>query len=361
MRKLNSIILSMMMASCGVFLFCVDTVHAQAKELGIDDPITEIRNMIPPNLPKLQVDFKTLGGRQFWGDVHYYRGYRIQQNVITGHYRLLTPDDVRKEWGTLDECRIALAKIADDLQLPPMQGRAVIFIHGIVRSSKSFSKMARNVSADDEVTIVQFDYPSTRVTMEESAKYLAKTIDSLEGIEQIDLVCHSMGGLLVRSYLQSAGEKVDPRLRRLVMLGTPNQGAEMASLLKNNLAFKWIFGPAGQELIDDPQGVIALLPVPLFEFGIIAGARGTEGGWNPLIPGDDDGTVALRSAQLPGAKDFMTVGCLHSFLPDDQRVIDSTCRFLNTGAFRESGICVPVTREELRIEQPESNEIENKE
>ena len=36
---------------------------------------------------------KTLGGRQFWGDVHYFRGWRIQQNVFTKHYRLLDPGD----------------------------------------------------------------------------------------------------------------------------------------------------------------------------------------------------------------------------------------------------------------------------
>ena len=29
---------------------------------------------------------KTLGGRQFWGDVHHFQGWRIQQNVFTKHF-----------------------------------------------------------------------------------------------------------------------------------------------------------------------------------------------------------------------------------------------------------------------------------
>ena len=42
----------------------------------------------------------TLGGKVFWGDNFIYAGWRIQENVVTGHHRLLDPDDVRQAWGT---------------------------------------------------------------------------------------------------------------------------------------------------------------------------------------------------------------------------------------------------------------------
>ncbi|HEX6986064.1 MAG TPA: hypothetical protein VF170_11850, partial [Planctomycetaceae bacterium] len=29
----------------------------------------------------------TLGGRIFWGDVLHFRGWRVQENVVTGHFR----------------------------------------------------------------------------------------------------------------------------------------------------------------------------------------------------------------------------------------------------------------------------------
>lgn len=47
-----------------------------------------------PNIP-----FPTLGGKQFWTDRYIYSGWRIQENVITGHSRLLDPGDMRRCWG----------------------------------------------------------------------------------------------------------------------------------------------------------------------------------------------------------------------------------------------------------------------
>lgn len=304
----------------------------------------EISQFMPQKLPKLQIDVKTMGGRQFWGDVCFFQGYRIQQNVLTEHYRLLDPIDVRRAWGTREECEAELKQIRQEKGLKSMSGPAVVLIHGIIRSSKSFSKMAAQLR-EDGYTVIGFDYPSTRRTMAESADFLRQTLASLEGVDQIDLVCHSMGGLLVRSYLQQMGEKRDPRLHRVVMLGTPNRGAEMADLLKKNLAFQWVFGPAGQELVKDPAGTIASLPIPDLEFGLIAGARGTQDGWNPLVPGDDDGTVSVSSTQLPGASDFIEVRALHSFLPEDKQAIQATRHFVKTGCFRESGIRCPISRD----------------
>ena len=298
-------------------------------------------SLMPQKSFGMQIDFQTLGGRQFWGDVKFFQGYRIQQNVFTKHYRLLDANDVRRMWGSLEECEAKLQAIAAENNLKPMSGKAVILIHGIARSSKTMNPMARAM-AQEGYNVVNFEYPSTRVTMSESAEYLHKTISSLEGIEQIDFVCWSMGGLLVRSYLQNHADDRDPRIHRMVMLGTPNHGAELANILRNNFAFKLIMGPAGQELVSDEGGTIAKLPVPDFEFAVIAGGRGTKNGWNPLIPGDDDATVSIECTRLVGAKDFMTVPALHSFIPSNEEAIAASKRFFETGALRESGETQPI-------------------
>jgi pimeloyl-ACP methyl ester carboxylesterase len=214
----------------------------------------------------------------------------------------------------------------------------VILVHGIIRSSKSFSRM-RDELEQSGFTVIGFDYPSTQVTIHESAEYLRRVIKSLEHVTEINFVVHSMGGLLVRTYLR---QEPDPRIRRMVMLGVPNHGANMANVVQNNPLFKLLFGPAGQQLIEDPEGFIAGLPTPQFDFAVIAGARGTEDGWNPLIDGDDDGTVEVENTRLPGAADFMTVNGMHSFLMDREDVIDAACRFLTTGALRETGVAQPI-------------------
>lgn len=289
---------------------------------------------------------KTLGGRQFWADVEYFRDWRIQQNVFTKHYRLLDGDDFRHASGSRETCRDKLAAIRAERRLPPMSGEAVILIHGLGRSSKSMLALRRHLESESNgFTTFGFGYPSTKVDIEQSADYLHSVIESLEGIERIHFVVHSMGGIVVRSYLDRHS---DPRIGRMVMIATPNLGADLADRFRKNLVFRAVFGPAGQQLTREPEGFIAGLPVPEFEFGVIAGGRGNDGGYNPLIPGDDDGTVSVESTRLPGAADFIVVDRIHTFLISDPEVQEYAARFLKSGAFRADDAPQPIPRVTIR-------------
>lgn len=285
----------------------------------------------------------TLGGRQFWGDVRFFSGWRVQQNVLTKHFRLLDPGDIRRAWGTREECDAALAEIRRTRGLPPMAGKACLLIHGIGRSSKSMAPLAEPLRREGYL-VVPFDYPSTRLSIEESADYLRQVVRSLEGVDQIDFVVHSMGGLLVRSSLAKTEDapEPDPRYRRLVMLGVPNHGARMADLVERQPLYRLIYGRAGGQLVGRENPFITELPIPAFEFAVIAGARGTGDGYNPLIPGDDDGTVRVEETRLPGATDFMTVPAIHSFLMNNPAVIDASLRFLKEGQLRSEPGRTPI-------------------
>ncbi|WP_166820292.1 esterase/lipase family protein [Thalassoroseus pseudoceratinae] len=288
---------------------------------------------------------KTMGGRQFWGDVAFQSGWRIQQHIITKHYRLLDPDDFRHASGTLEECRAKLDEVRKSRSIPPMKGKAALLIHGLIRSSKSFERM-RKALRDAGYTVVVFDYPSTRAEVKVAAEFLRQVIASLEGIEQIDIVTHSMGGIVVRQYLQN---EPDDRLHRMVMIGTPNLGANIAKTFKRNIAFRLIFGPSGQQLATDSKYVDSL-PTPDFPFGVIAGARGKPQGFNPLLPGDDDGVVSVASTRLPGASDFLEVCCLHTFLLRDDTAIEATLEFFQSGRFRKTGETQPIPRPAVNVE-----------
>jgi pimeloyl-ACP methyl ester carboxylesterase len=285
-----------------------------------------------------EVQMQTLGGRQFWGDVQFFHGYRIQRNVFTGHYRLLDEHDWRHAWGTLEDCRAKLDELRREHQLPPMSGKGVIVLHGIVRSSKSMYTVADHLRREG-FTAFAMEYPSTQISIEQAAEYLDSIIQKLDGIEELHLVGHSMGGLVIRAWF---AKHADPRVKRVVMLGTPNYGAEMADLLRRNLLFRAVFGPAGQQLVTDTAGVIPQLPAPGCEFAVIAGSRGNEVGWNPLIPGDDDGTVTVKSARLAGATDFGTAQVLHHGLLGDPNVSVQVARFLHTGRLRADGEPQPI-------------------
>ncbi len=294
----------------------------------------------PPNVP-----WSTLGGRQFWGDVVHFRGWRIQHNVFTGHYRLLDPRDVRRAWGSRSQCEAELERVKSQLRLPPLSGPVVILAHGIIRSSKSFSSMQSRLE-EAGYLVVPFDYPSTRVTIPQAADYLREVIESLSGVSDIHFVVHSMGGLVVRAYLGRTADHPDPRLRRMVMIGVPNLGARLANIVRDQPLFRTIFGPSGQQLVEDPAGIIARLPTPPFEFAVIAGSRGDPAGYNPLLPGDDDAVVSVEATRLPGATDFLTVRGLHSLLPSHPQVIDAAVRFLATGSLHPDGRREPIPRGE---------------
>jgi hypothetical protein len=46
------------------------------------------------------VESPTMGGKVFWDTITSYEGWRLQKNKLTGHCRLLDPNDVRKAWGS---------------------------------------------------------------------------------------------------------------------------------------------------------------------------------------------------------------------------------------------------------------------
>ena len=50
--------------------------------------------MLFPNIPT-----KTLGGKTFWNTLESKRGWKIQQNFFTEHYRILDPENIRHAWG----------------------------------------------------------------------------------------------------------------------------------------------------------------------------------------------------------------------------------------------------------------------
>ena len=145
---------------------------------------------------------KPLGGMRFWADTHFFRGLRIQQNVVTGQFRLFDPRDGRHAAGTRETCLNKLAEVAESRKLAPMSGKAVIAVHGILRSFRTFTLM-RPALERAGYTVVNFDYPSTRIDIAQAALYLGQVIESLEGISEINFVVHSMGGLVTRAYLRA--------------------------------------------------------------------------------------------------------------------------------------------------------------
>src|ERR1700712_5384471 len=123
----------------------------------------------------------------------------------------------------------------------------VVLLHGISRTRRSFRKMQAAIEATGFATL-NVGYASRRHALETLAADIHPTIArftaGLEG--SVHFVGHSMGGLLARVYI---AKHRPARLGRVVMLGTPHGGSEVADRLKNVLLYRAWFGPAGQQLV----------------------------------------------------------------------------------------------------------------
>jgi len=316
----------------------------------------------PPN-----VTWKTMGGKQFWADELFFHHWRIQRNVLTGHCRLLDGADMRHAWGTFEQCRAKLDQIRRERNLPPMRGKVVIVLHGLFRSHDSMVPMCRYLEEQGGYTLLNVTYPTTRRDVAAHARVLERIVENLEGVEEINFVAHSLGNIVLRYYLsdhaaarlpaaegadnekaegsrkegrQDGGGDLeaprrvpDARIRRFVMLAPPNQGSQLAGFFADNGLFRLVAGDSARQLGKEWEKLAGKLGTPPCEFSILAGGRGDGEGLNPLLPGDDDGTVTLQSTRLAGARDFAVLPVRHSKIVSDPTAMEYTLRFLKHGHF----------------------------
>ena len=285
----------------------------------------------------VNIALPTLGGKQFWADLRVVGGWRIQRHVETGHHRLLDERDIRRAWGSREHCDEALAEAQAEGKAKNQSDRLCLMVHGHIRAKESFNTMAAAMR-EDGYDAYAINYPSARATVDDLLEQMRTLMaDFWHAYSHIDIVTHSMGGLLMRAAIT---DKEWDSIGRFVMLGPPNQGAFMADQLSGHSLsrglYRLIYGPSGQALITGPDGLAAKAGIPGCEFGIIAGGRGAERGYSPLIPGDNDGVVEVTSTKLDGMTDHLVLPVLHTTMMADDEVIRQTKYFLAHGRFERT-------------------------
>ncbi|PID56581.1 alpha/beta hydrolase [candidate division KSB3 bacterium] len=211
-------------------------------------------------------------------------------------------------------------------------GDYVIVVHGLGRTGRSMKK-AQKFLARKGYHALNFEYPSTKYDIDTLAKgYLATFLENYcrEKDKKIHFVTHSMGGILVRNYLAQFPLET---LGRVVMLAPPNQGTEVVDRQRHCFLFRWLLGPAGQQLGTDELSLPVKLGPVNFELGVIAGDKSFEFVHSYIIPGADDGKVAVERAKVAGMRDFLLVHKTHTFIMKDRDVLRQAEQFLRTGSF----------------------------
>ena len=209
----------------------------------------------------------------------------------------------------------------------------VVLLHGLIRTERAMRKMERELRGEG-YRVINHDYPSTSAPIEQLTTDVFKALDpQIKAAKRVHFVTHSLGGIILRQHLE---HHTIPNLGRTVMLAPPSRGSEVPDKLGGNAIFRKINGPAGNQLGTDTNSLPLRLGAPAFELGVIAGDRSINPILSTLIPGPDDGKVAIARVKPPKLTDFRRVHATHTFIARNATVIAQTKHFLAHGEFAES-------------------------
>ncbi|MFI0807466.1 esterase/lipase family protein [Streptomyces echinatus] len=153
------------------------------------------------------------------------RATALEAAILAGHL-LLYPT------GLIQERRSAALPDGDGVaRLPVHPGPPVVLLHGFIDNRSVFVLLRRALAQHGNQRVESLNYSPLTCDIRTAAELLGRHIEEIRertGSAQVDIVGHSLGGLIARYYVQCLGG--DLRVRTLVTLGTPHSGTRVAPL-----------------------------------------------------------------------------------------------------------------------------------
>lgn len=229
-----------------------------------------------------------------------------------------------------DASDIATTQIAN----PP---EIVVLAHGYGRSESAMWLLAKRIE-DAGYSVCGIDYStigqSVSSVLAESESQINACVSTAEQSAKVHFVGHSLGGLVIRSYLEQNEQfRESERLGRVVLVGTPNQGSEVADYYQDT----WLMslgGDIAEALVTSYDSLASKLQPLDIRAGVIAGTKSSDF-TRKMFSGANDGLVSVESTKLAKMADFITLPVGHSQMRYDQTVAQQTIYFLNHGVFNK--------------------------
>lgn len=267
-----------------------------------------------------------------WSDWLIYDGWKIQQHFYSGQFRLVDGKQRLRARGSEPVCRQALTYLRWKENVRPRSRKLALLVHGLASAENIWGPMQRGLEADG-YSVTSVTYPSTEQSLILHGNILERVLLNLDprDYDSVTIIAHSLGGLVTRSALaRPSFERLPVPVTGVVMLGTPNQGATLASMLRP-LARAAVTASAN-DLLPERAKFIGTMPKSV-RFGVIAGGRGNTLGFNPVLAGDDDGIVKVEETRTDNMDDFLVLPVMHMGMAQNPTVVQATRRFLRSGSF----------------------------
>ncbi|MDQ0685792.1 pimeloyl-ACP methyl ester carboxylesterase [Streptomyces achromogenes] len=199
-------------------------------------PFLPLCRRLFPDLPSLpgfpgMPDLPSLPGRLAGLSLTLLKATALDLAIFAGHL-LLYPSGIAQE--RREPVRPALpagSAAGDPARLPTQAPLPVVLLHGFIDNRSVFVLLRRSLAQHGRHRVESLNYSPLTCDIRTAAELLGRHIEEIcerTGSVQVDVVGHSLGGLIARYYVQRLGG--DVRVRTLVTLGTPHSGTRVAPL-----------------------------------------------------------------------------------------------------------------------------------
>lgn len=197
----------------------------------------------------------------------------------------------------------------------------VVLIHGLFMNGHQFMTMAQKFAKRSYAVFV-YDYPTRKKHIEEHGRDFASYLSNLMNEfpqAKINIVTHSLGGIVLRCALPMLDEGQKKNIGRAVLLAPPNKGSHIAKFIVKNVRFFADFYKPLHDL--DSRSDAPVHTAPLLddvEFGVIAAKF--------------DWCVASNLSHLENERFHTTLGThVHSTIMFGHRSFALAEEFIRTG------------------------------